>query len=175
MKRNIKCRAGLLAVTALILAWGDSVPQARAANSAVTTVNFKANVLADCFISVSPTSLDFGNINASELGGKAVGAEITGHEKSFTVTPDCYGTNSFTITFKSSTPDGASTDKQCAADTEKVIGFCLRNHYMTNGSGSFVQTGADTPFDLSVFLAKGSGSITPGIKTADITLTIAPN
>lgn len=175
LKINVEWRYGLFTSAALMLAWSIASSQAVAANSAKATVNFKATVLADCFISVNPTSLDFGNVNASEIGNKATGTEITGHEKSVTVTPDCYGTNSFTISYKTTTPDGASGNKQCAADTDKVIGFCLRDHYMTSGSGSFVQTGAATPFNLSVFLAKGSGSITPGTKMADITLTISPN
>lgn len=160
---------------ALVLTGGMATVQvAHAANSASATINFKANVVADCFISVSPASLDFGNVNASELGGKATGVEIAGHEKSFTITPNCYGTDSFTIKYQSTTPDGASATKQCAADSGKAIGFCLRNYYMANGRGSFVKTGANTPFDLSVFLAKGSGAITPGAKTADITVTIEP-
>ncbi|NIH92202.1 hypothetical protein FHW31_003677 [Enterobacter asburiae] len=175
LKNNIKWWIGLIDGLALILGCGAVMSPVYAANSATATVKFKATVLADCFISVNPTSLDFGNVNASELGGKAVGTEITGHEKNITVTPNCYGTDSFTITYETTKPDGASEEKQCAADSDKVIGFCLRDHYMTNGSGSFVQSGATAPFDLSVFLAKGSGSITPGTKTADITLTISPN
>lgn len=175
MKRNFKWRTGMFFRAAFVLAWSGYMPHVIAANSASATVNLKATVLADCYISVSPASLDFGNVNASELSGKTVGTEISGHEKSVTVTPDCYATDSFTITYKTTTPDGASATKQCAADTGKVINFCLRNRYMSSGSGSFVQTGAKTPFDLSVYLAKGSGSISPGAKTADITLTIAPN
>lgn len=159
-------------ITSMLIALFSS--QAIAGNASAT-VKFKATVLADCFISISSATIDFGNLNASELSGKSTGDEITGHEKSFTVTPNCYGTDSFTITYKSDSSDGASTSKQCASDDKKVIGFCLRNHYMVNGSGSFVQKGGNTPFDLSVFLVKGSGAIIPGEKTSAITLTIAPN
>jgi len=154
-------------------------PAVHAANSSSATVNFKATVMADCFISVSPATLDFGNINASDIAGKTTGTVIPGNSKSFTITPKCYGTDKFKITYTSSGYDGADTTKQCAADADKVLMFCLNKAdnsplYMTSGTGSFTQTGGNTAFNLNTVLAKGSGTVTPGVKTASLELTIAP-
>ncbi|ELW9440914.1 hypothetical protein R0595_001359 [Pluralibacter gergoviae] len=171
------CRMWLAAAMTICLL--ANVPFAQGANSAGATLNFKATVLADCFISISPSSLDFGNVNASELAGKTIGTEISGHSKSFTITPQCYGTDKFKVTYKSTSYDGASSATQCAADSEKVMMFCLKKTdnsslYMSNGTGSFTQSGGNTAFDLNALLARGSGNITPGTKTASIELTISP-
>lgn len=157
------------------------IHNAFAANSATATVNFSATVVADCFIQVSPTTIDFENINASEIGTAMPGAQIGSYQKNFTIQPNCYGTDSFTIAFKSDTFDGTSNDKQCASDTGKVLRFCLQGGsgnnplWMSNGQGSFSSNDGNMPIDMTVSLAKGSGALSTGVKNASINLTISPN
>lgn len=79
LKYSSKWEERLLICIVIVLAWSVHMSHAVAANSASGTVNFKATLLADCFISVSQARIDFGNVNASKLGSKAAGTEITGH------------------------------------------------------------------------------------------------
>lgn len=143
-----------------------------------TSLSFKATVKADCSISISPESLDFGDINGSEIGRLSAGEEISGHERKITVQPECYGTDSYNIDFFTANWDGEFS-KACPTDDKdnKNIKFCIRDLYFTGGASMrLVKEGAgNSPFDLTFFLERGTNkNVVVGQHSGAISITISP-
>ncbi|MHA0949040.1 hypothetical protein [Enterobacter ludwigii] len=142
------------------------------------TLNLKATVKADCSISISPETLDFGDINGSEIGRMSSGEEISGHERKLTIQPECYGTDSFNIDFFTANWDGEFS-KACPTDTKdnKNIKFCIRDLYFTGGGSMRLEKkgAGNSPFDLTFFLERGTNkNVVVGQHEATMSLTISP-
>lgn len=160
------------------LAISGTTGYVHAGGTTKATLHLKATVKADCSISISPETLDFGDINGSEIGQLSAGEEISGHERTLTVQPECYGTDSYNIDFFTANWDGEFS-KSCPTDTSghKNLRFCIRDLYFTGGASMQLQkkgTG-NTPFDLTFFLERGTNKdVVVGQHEGTISLTISP-
>lgn len=156
----------LASIGVLIFTSGTTLP---ALSSDTGQIQITATVTAECTLS-APALVEVDNVPYTALAGLAGGEELTGYDKTFTITTTCSGTNKYSLLFI-----GQEVGYGCLVGGN--IGFCL---YQPNGekinlasSTSRNVSAEGSTFDVRVVPAR-IGNPAPGVGTGTLTVTISP-
>lgn len=165
-----KTRAALMAMALIVPALGVVSKPVQADD-----VEIKATIKAVCSLSMD-TVVDLGDILITEFNGKEAGEEISGHDKSFAITPNCAGTTKYALTF---TPVKASSG--CLEASSEEVAFCL---YDADGEKiDLATTGTRVEKDYNASASAETITVVParatkapgvGVHSGTMTVTIAP-
>ncbi|MEN4700002.1 hypothetical protein ABEG91_22400 [Pantoea agglomerans] len=176
-----KWPTGWMTMLSAVFIVGSGYPFATLADDDTTaTVTIKATVMADCTVSVNPSTLDLGSISASTLQGKAINTALEGMSKTVTVTSTCAGASKARMTIKSGSkvadgkvvPEGdvlrfglkiADTVEPFSDDTQSVT---------REIESADLSTGHNE--DLQFFAAMGGATPKAGTYTSNMTIMIEP-
>jgi len=166
---ELKNNSAMLMTAALLIATCGVFSKSAQADD----VQIKATVKAVCSLSMDPV-VDLGDILITEFNGKEAGQEISGHDTSFAITPNCAGTTKYALTF---TPVKASSG--CLEATSEEIAFCL---YDSDGDKiNLATTGTQVEKDynasaetIKVVPARATKAPGVGVHSGTMAVTIAP-
>lgn len=145
---------------------------ARAADNSAT-IQIKATVTAVCSLS-APPSVDLGDIPVTAFDGLSAGGELTGYDKTFTITTSCLGTDKYELTFM---PTASSNG--CLTTSSEGMGFCLYDSSAKKigltATGAILEGSTGSAGDeIKVVSARGSKAPSVGEHSATMEVTIAP-